>query len=351
MRIEQLTFTRFIAASLVMIFHYGVDVFPFNILRQTFLGGNMGVSYFFILSGFVMIIAYHHKDSISPLEYLRNRFARIYPIYFLALIFLTTYYLLVTNLNVHLQDLFLNVFMIQSWVPGKALTLNFPGWSLSVELSFYLLFPFLFNLLYRKYSYKKLIIPFFIFFAISQIIFVVLQNSTFNQGLHSSNHDLLFYSPLFHLNQFLIGNLAGLFFVSQKKKTSRDYSMPILILITACAVLVSFRSTLDFHNGLLAFLFVPLILFVSYDNGWISKLSKLKISILLGEISYGIYILQVPIFNITRRAFIYIGIRDQTIIFYGYFIVLLISSYVLYKLVEVPLRKKIKSINLASKQY
>ena len=86
MRIEQLTFTRFIAAISIVVFHYAKDIPPFNfdVTSFFFQQANLGVSYFFILSGFVMIIAYWHKDKVSFLSYMQKRFARIYPVTFLA---------------------------------------------------------------------------------------------------------------------------------------------------------------------------------------------------------------------------------------------------------------------------
>ena len=90
MRVEQLTFTRFIAAISIVIFHYAKDVPPFNfdVISFLFNQANLGVSYFFILSGFVMIIAYGQKKNISFLSYMQKRFARIYPVTFLAAFFL-----------------------------------------------------------------------------------------------------------------------------------------------------------------------------------------------------------------------------------------------------------------------
>lgn len=347
MRIEQLTFTRFIAASLIVIFHYGVDIFPFNLQKTVFLGANIGVSYFFVLSGFVMIIAYHKKQRISALNYLRNRFARIYPVYLLATLILVSYYLLTTNVNVDIIDLFLSIFMIQSWVPERALTLNFPGWSLSVELFFYVVFPFLFNYIYSKFNYKKLILPILIFFGISQLLFFYFFYSEYYHGQHTASHNLLFYFPVIHLNEFLIGNLIGLYFVQREYKT-RNNSLLILSLIIICGLILKYGNAIDYHNGLLAIIFAPLILLISYDQSWISKISKSKPMIHLGEISYGVYILQIPIFSITRRVLLYLGITDKMLIFYTCFLVLIIASSITYKFIETPLRKKIKSIKLAS---
>lgn len=348
MRIEQLTFTRFIAAILIVIFHYGVDIFPFNLTKQLFTGANVGVSYFFVLSGFVMIIAYHKKAKISALSYLKNRFARIYPVYLLASILLIGYYLLATNLSVNTIDVLLNIFMIQSWIPGKALTLNFPGWSLSVELFFYLMFPILFNAIYRKFNYKKLIAPILIFFGISQIVFIYFLYSDYYQGVHTASHDQLFYFPLMHLNEFVMGNLAGLYFINKKNHVQKNYSIYILLLIISCGLLLSFDTAMKYHNGILSLLFIPLILFISSDNSWISKMSTHKWMVHLGEISYGVYILQIPVFVITRRVLIKLGVEDKTLIFYAGIVALLVFSSITYKYIEAPLRKRIKSLKFGN---
>ena len=73
MRIEQLTFTRFLAAIPIVLFHYSREIFPFNTPALNFwvVNANMGVSYFFILSGFVMAIAYgnRHRDTAESHHY------------------------------------------------------------------------------------------------------------------------------------------------------------------------------------------------------------------------------------------------------------------------------------------
>ena len=79
MKISQITFTRFIAAMAIVISHFNKDLFLYKIdyISNIFLKANVGVSYFFILSGFIMIVAYHRKGKIAYLDYYRNRFARI----------------------------------------------------------------------------------------------------------------------------------------------------------------------------------------------------------------------------------------------------------------------------------
>ena len=64
MRLEQLTFTRFLAAIAVVTFHYGRGsvLMDNETLGLFFHQALYGVSYFFILSGFVMMIAYSNKE-------------------------------------------------------------------------------------------------------------------------------------------------------------------------------------------------------------------------------------------------------------------------------------------------
>jgi len=210
LRIEQLTFTRFIAAISIVIFHYGSGSFLFNNEYVSFIfkKAYVGVSYFFVLSGFVMIIAYGNRKKIKFIEYLKNRLARIYPVYFLAILLILCVKLFK---NINYYNLFLNLFMIQSWVPEKALTLNIPGWTLSIELFFYVSFPFLFNHFYSKKNLNSLAIWIILFWATSQIFCHLMINGSIKLSYYSIKD--IQYFPLMHFNEFLIGNLTGLFFV------------------------------------------------------------------------------------------------------------------------------------------
>ena len=151
MRIEQLTFTRFIAAFSIVVFHYGNEIIPFNcsFVSFIFVRANAFVSYFFILSGFIMIIAYGSENTINISNFFKNRLARIYPIYLLALMLALIYYIKYHS-PINYSDLILNLFVIQAWIPGKAASFNPPGWALSIELFFYSVFPFLFNYIYTR---------------------------------------------------------------------------------------------------------------------------------------------------------------------------------------------------------
>lgn len=349
MRIEQLTFTRFIAAVLIVIFHYAKNSVIFNNSYLDFLlkQANVCVSYFFILSGFVMIVAYQNKSQINTFEYLKNRFARIYPVYFLGIVLV--FIALILAGPVSFLDLFLNLFMIQAWIPGKALTINFPGWSLSVECFFYLVFPFFFNFVYKKFHIKTITIAIASFWLISQIILHILIPTNPIKGFPLSTTDLL-YSPFMHLNEFLAGNLAGIYFINKLSANQKNYDWSILIVLLIIIITLKFPIGLIYHNGMLALLFIPLIILISLNNGILTSVFKSKICIFLGEISFGIYILQYPVWlwvsDYRLKKYLQIDKEeDFSLAFFIRLLVLISIAAISYIVLEVPLRNKIKNFN------
>ncbi|MDG1728690.1 MAG: acyltransferase [Algibacter sp.] len=348
MRIEQLTFTRFIAAILIVVFHYGRDTFLFNNEYISFVSrqANVGVSYFFVLSGFVMIIAYGNRKHISFLRFLQNRLARIYPVYLFAIILVL--YVTINN-DINFKDLSLNLTMIQSWFPEKAMTLNKPGWSLSVEFFFYILFPLLMNRLYSKTNFKTLTLWVVSFWVISQLIFHLFVFKIIELTFYDMQD--IFYHPIMHFNTFLIGNLAGLFFLKYQKKYTKNFRLEILLLLRLLIIILKFSLGLNYHNGLLSIIFAPLIVLISFNHDRITKIVSHNLFVFLGEISYGIYILQFPIWAILSnyRMRKYFGVNhdeNPLITFTVRLIILILIAGLSYNYFEKPLRNKIKRLRI-----
>jgi len=347
MRIEQLTFTRFIAAVSIVIYHYGANAFPFNhtSISYIFKAADIGVSYFFILSGFVMIIAYGNRPKVDAIGYFKNRIGRIYPVYLLALGLVTGYYLF-KNWEVDFKAFGLNLFVVQAWLPPYPLSLNYPGWSLAVELFFYALFPFLFNSFYTQAKLKPVAVVVFSLWVISQLVFLLLLHSGFYKGFPSESNDFLFHFPVLHLNQFLAGNLAGLVF-RQFSFKAKNYDIWLVVLVLVLMVLLRVPNPRIYHNGLLAFIFGAFIYLICLNTGQISSLFRSKPFVFLGEISYGIYILQYPAFLLTQDLVKFLNITHAAIAFYVFLLFLLVLSGLSYWLIETPLRNKIKSFRVA----
>lgn len=345
MRIEQLTFTRFIAAIAIVVFHDGLDIFPFHFpgIQTVFMNAYSGVSYFFILSGFVMVIAYSRKRD-TPLRYSTyyiNRFARIYPAYFIALM-MVVFLFLVTGKPVGAVSFASGLLLLQAWIPGHAVTLNVPGWSLSVELFFYLLFPWLFNFFYRKNDnlLSGAIAVLFIWLGTQAI-------SAVGPGLFSPGpvtKDLFFYHPLIHINEFLVGNIAALYFLKHRDTLqNRNYDVVIILVLVLLTVFILVNPSLNIHNGLLAVFFVPLIVLLSMNNGVLTRFFVRPGMVLLGEISFGIYIYQKPVKYYLYKIYSELGIEQKELCFYGFLAALILFSYFSYRYIETPLRKTIQA--------
>ncbi|WP_157456495.1 acyltransferase family protein [Chryseobacterium hispalense] len=344
MKISQITFTRFVAAMAIVISHFNKDLFLYKIrfIADIFLRANVGVSYFFILSGFIMIIAYHRKEKIGYQDFYRNRVARIYPLYVVGLLlyFVTRYY------DFSFYKTFLYLSGVQSWIPGKALILNFPGWSISVEFLFYLLFPWLYNYLYSKGNKSIWVIAVLIWIG-TQVFSNLYTNSLSYKGPHTDSHEFIHYFPLWHINEFLIGNLAGLFFVRNRREKNHDLAIALLFI----GILLSLIFIpLNFHNGLMAVFFVPVIYLISCNNGVISKVFSLKPLEFLGEISYAIYIIHIPVLYIVRSfLWDYFQVSESNVIFWIYILVLMFVSAVFYQFVEKPMRDYLKKIRFSKR--
>lgn len=337
LRLDQLTFIRFVAAIGIVIYHYGRNLWPFNvgIINTVIDQINVGVSFFFTLSGFVMVIAYGTKQMTSSARtrYYFQRFSRIYPVYLLALIS-TCVLRVLADKHVRIDALIFNILALQSWLPQYPLSLNFPGWSICVEFFFYALFP----LLIRIYSRSNLIptiAAVCVFWLMSQIAFHIAIN--FQGELKGVLKYVAMYNPTMHLSEFLLGNLAALIFLKSKIKSSPIYGYAALLLtLVMMALLILKPAVVNFHNGLMAPVFVFIILALAWDNGTVQWLLKHPLLVFAGEISFTLYIMQVPVRLGFDLVINYIPIASDQAQFYIYLTVLITTSSLVYLIIEKP---------------
>jgi peptidoglycan/LPS O-acetylase OafA/YrhL len=201
-----------VAAMTVVFFHFGGNIpylnrEPWSALLRA---GNISVSYFFTLSGFIMAIAYYSLENkkLDKTRYAIARFARIYPIYLIGLLLMVP--LVLYSGNNGKRALLLNLGLLQAWFPGYAMTFNSPSWSLSVEMFFYVAFPLLL-ILFAKRSPKFLLGGATIFWLASQILHIYLLKYYY-QPYPSPEHEFVYYYPLLHLNAFVLGMAIGIIF-------------------------------------------------------------------------------------------------------------------------------------------
>jgi len=301
-RIESLTFLRFIAASIVVIYHFGENTSLVNSLKPFINSGPQMVSLFFVLSGFVMIIAHFNRKNENVRDYYVSRIARIVPIYFLAIIF-SVY----VSRNFNWKAILLNLTFLQSWFSPFPLSINGPGWSLSVEAFFYLTFPLiLFELRIRKINWKTLMVVAIFIYLFTQAILSNLLMNSFYTGFPSASHDLLYYFPLTHFCSFLLGISGGYLFLMHPEWFNRTGFLPFSIFIATLLLnyfclqypnLLSdfFGVPLAFASSFYSLVFLVLILGLTHSKSVFSRILSLPIFVVLGESSYSLYILQEPL--------------------------------------------------------
>lgn len=156
-------------------------------------------------------------------------------------------------------------------------------------------------------------------------------------------HNLLYYFPLMHLNEFLIGNLAGLYFIKYGKGEHKNTDIFIFLLLIFLFLIMHYHTGLIHHNGSLAVIFVPLLLLVSVNNGWVTRKFSTALPVFLGEISYGIYIYQYPAYLWTKNICHKFNILHSTVIFYIFIVFLILLAALSYLYVETPIRKRWRS--------
>ncbi|WP_045747359.1 acyltransferase family protein [Actinoplanes rectilineatus] len=147
--LPSLTGMRWTAAFLVFGVHlhvieYFAPGWAASVIRFLFAPGAVGVSFFFILSGFVLMWA--SPDPVGWLRFCRRRFARVYPLHAVTAVF-ALLLAFVTARNELPQPLVVlaNLTLLQSWIPDFTVVqgLNSVSWTLSCEAFFYAVFPLL----------------------------------------------------------------------------------------------------------------------------------------------------------------------------------------------------------------
>ncbi len=144
-RLPALTAVRFLVALWVVLYHARyIYVFP-SPLKELVGSGYVGVSIFFILSGFILCYSYLPRE-VEPTIFWLARFARIWPVYACGLLVTLPIFYETTvarNPSTALTIGIPVVLLAQSWIPHSVLGWNSPGWSLSAEAAFYAIFPFI----------------------------------------------------------------------------------------------------------------------------------------------------------------------------------------------------------------
>jgi peptidoglycan/LPS O-acetylase OafA/YrhL len=356
-----LTGLRFLAAALVVGYHIHafVPALSTNAALTALGAGYTGVSLFFVLSGFVLAYNYLAPDRAgvaSVRDFLVARFARVYAVYLLCAVI--AFPLFVRNLTYNgiagqkLRDGVLvtisSVTLTQAWIPHYACELNCPGWSLSAEAFFYAMFPIIGLWLARRHRDSLPLIAAACWFLSLAAAFAYLTLYAPPPGaIDETWLNVLKYNPLIRLPEFIVGVACGLIFLHSPGAMRRAAPVLTIVLIIALGAILHSHASLPYpllHNGLLAPLFALLILALAAQRGPLATILSTAPLQLLGEASFALYLLHMPIFSYFRSALKYLGtsVDRAPWLIVVYLVAVQLLAIAVLRVVEEPARRAIR---------
>lgn len=294
LRLKSLQAGRGIAAVLVVLYHNNVEVFdrekywPHNPFPLLFNFGHAGVEYFFVLSGF--IIFYTHWDDIGhpfvAARYLWRRFVRVYPVYWVVLSIVCTVYFLMPHFgegwerssSALISSALLIVWNMHDYT--MPLSILVVAWTLYHEVLFY----FLFAIAILNLRLGTILLT--LWLGASLLMLFVIPSTDM----------LSFYFAPVHL-LFGFGMGAALLIRLKKIRLPRFTAIAgILVFLTSAAcelsspglIPLSFRSLPYGLGSVLAVLGLA-----EWERS--GSLRIPSILVFLGDASYAIYLLHLPI--------------------------------------------------------
>jgi peptidoglycan/LPS O-acetylase OafA/YrhL len=316
--LNPLTSIRFFAALAVVFFHFG----QFRLLEDhvgwanNIIGaGYIGVSLFFVLSGFILTYTVSFKkNQFNPVVFWQARFARIYPLYLLGLLLAVPYYVVAMSRHgASPLALPLAPLLLQAWAPNAALAWNSPAWTLSVEAVFYFIFPFVISKIAHVRLSRALLLCAAAWLALlappTAAALLVPGSLGVTPEADLLWLNLLKFNPLFHLGEFIMGILTAKLFLANAGTLNpwvARISVLLLLLIMALSPSIPY---IFLHNGLLAPLFA-LIIYALAGSG--NRMMNSRPLLILGESSYALYILHVPLWILLRFAAAKVGFELQS---------------------------------------
>jgi peptidoglycan/LPS O-acetylase OafA/YrhL len=277
--------------------------------------GYSAVGVFFVLSGFILAINYPLAERWGKSESIRfgiARLARIYPIYLLGLLLSIPVKHLIHHPAVEGVRGLLNFSLLQSWWPpalgdaGGAGVWNPPGWSLSNEAFFYLIFPVVGVLLWRISRLRTLLMTTALLWACAMaaplltvpLHLPTLSISAIAQNRRSFALDLVRYDPLLRLPEFLMGVASARVYTIIRHRLQGKGMWLYLPALASMLIIFTHGDSFLYpimHNGLVAPFTCCIIVGFALGGGWLCKLLSTRPMVFLGGASYAVYVLHRPI--------------------------------------------------------
>jgi peptidoglycan/LPS O-acetylase OafA/YrhL len=310
-RLDYLDNVRGTAILFVIIYHYfyiypeHIEVKNFSLLYDinNFLNfGTIGVSLFFILSGFLMASAM--DKGVSPNKFLLKRFKRIFPVYWVVIIVTSIVYNYIGYKDISFTQFIMNFFMVQDILYGSK-HIDGVFWSILIEIKFYILCFFI--ILFSQYKNIKYIFLLMVFFSIIAVLSRLYLNKDVGFGIFLyfsiMLNGMLFYKFIYNNENFFL------------------YVQPVFLFYLFCVSEYAYGKTSYSYAWVISI--ILFLLFYKFKF-------KSKILSFFALISYSLYLIHQNLSYLIMNYFdknIYLGLLFA-------FTISILFSYYLYKFIE-----------------
>ncbi|MCX5206945.1 acyltransferase [Streptomyces sp. NBC_00237] len=311
-QLHSLTGLRALGMLLVFVVHgsfeivFSDDTIGLAYLEGVGTSGQTAVTYFFILTGFVLTWSWNKKESLRA--FWRRRAVRVFPNHVTALAFAVVLIIALGALPDFLP-LLANLFLVQSWFPDPAFQEagNSATWSLAVDIGFYALFPFLLPLVKRIRSQYL----WYVVGAVAVVIALIpVVANTFLPATpesplwqtSESRYWFVYFFPLSRMLECLLGMLVARILITGRWIGLRP--LPAALILVAAYVAAQQVPFLYRYAAITA---VPVALLtaalatmdVEGRKSWLNS----KALVRLGELSFAFYLLHGPILKYGHLMF------------------------------------------------
>ncbi|HVU95356.1 MAG TPA: acyltransferase [Puia sp.] len=311
--LPELTPLRGVAAVLVVLFHSQIFIYPLvDGHASLFLAkGWLWVDFFFVLSGFILthVYGYAFRGGVTRVaywNYLRARFARVYPLHFFTLLWTIAAGTLVVagpiaaewnrgiRFILDIRTAPACLLLVQALHLYPTAPMNTVSWSLSTEWWMYLLFPLLIPLLLGGGRARRLVW----LLAVGGLYAAVKYWLVPQFGMHlwqrqpATLNTINDFAFLRCAAGFGLGMLTYRWFQLGLWRTL--FQRNLFFWVVTAALVLSFHF--DVNELLTVALFPLLILATVYNGGSASRLLSTRPAQRLGEWSFSIYMVHMPIF-------------------------------------------------------
>ena len=353
-RIESLTGLRWFAALAVFLSHNVPGGKTPSSVSTFFSSGYMGVTLFFVLSGFVLTVTYGASLAEPRFANVWNfgvaRIARVMPLYWLVLASVVVVLIFFGSAPTS-EGLWWHFLALQAWAGDlkTAYSWNGPGWSVGVELFLYAIFPILI-LMTRVLSSTRKAVILAALVVVGMVALVVLFHVTGHDELPredpASAHRWIYRCPLLRIGDFMLGICGAVIYVRERNRARLVRVAPLfaagasLLMLVLMMVPPLLESSLSYD---LAYAFPGAILILALALGphrGVAKFLGSASLVTLGELSYAFYLIHVPVGSLFQIAGISRnGFTSVSISVLIFVLVLLVAmSWALHVLFERPAR-------------